>query len=70
MARYASWSELEVGVPRHYTEGATPEAFRSGLAGVAPPGKRPKEGRVSHYASGVEGKGPLVVSRWGEAMFE
>jgi len=70
MGKYASWSELEREVPKAYEEKATPEAYRTGMQGIAPPGMRVKEGRVSHYAAGVEGKGDDVVAGFKRAMFE
>jgi hypothetical protein len=70
MGKYASWAELERNVPISYREGATPEAFRSGMQGIAPPGMTVKEGRVSAYREGVDGKAELVVERYRRAMFE
>ncbi len=70
MAKYASWAELERNVPIAYKEGATAESFRSGLVGIAPPGMKPREGRVTRYRSGVEGKAELVVEHFKRAMFE
>lgn len=70
MAKYANWAELERNVPIAYKEGATAEAFRGGLAGIAPPGMKPREERVNKYRSGVEGKAGLVVERFKRAMFE
>jgi len=70
MGKYASWSELEKNVPIAYGEGATPDAFRKGMNGIAPPGMKVKEGRVSHYGDGVEGKGDMVVSGYKRAMFD
>jgi hypothetical protein len=70
MGKYASWSDLERNLPIAYGEGATPEAYRSGMNGIAPPGMKVKEGRVTHYADGVEGKGDRVVSGYKRAMFD
>ena len=70
MAKYTNWAELEKNVPIAYKEGATAESFRKGLAGIAPPGMRPREGRVTNYRSGVEDKAELVVERFKRAMFE
>ena len=70
MAKYASWAEFERNVPLAYKEGATAEAFRGGLEGIAPPGMTVREGRVSNYRRGVEGKADLVVERYKRAMFE
>ena len=70
MGKYASWAELEREVPRAYEEKATAEAYRTGMQGIAPPGMRVKEGRVSHYQDGVEGKGDDVVAGYKRAMFE
>ncbi len=70
MGKYASWSDLEKNVPTAYTEGATPEAFRTGMNGIAPSGMKVKEGRVTHYRDGVEGKGDDMVTGYKRAMFE
>jgi len=70
MGKYASWAELESEVPRAYQEKATPEAYRTGMNGIAPTGMRVKEGRVTHYRDGVEGKGDDVVAGYKRAMFE
>jgi len=70
MAKYASWAELEKNVPISYREGATAEAFRGGMQGIAPAGMTVKEGRVSNYRRGVENKAELVVERYKRAMFE
>ena len=70
MGKYASWTELEKTVPINYAEKATPEAFRTGMNGIAPHGMKVKDGRVSHYGAGVEGKGEQVVSGFKRAMFE
>ncbi len=70
MAKYASWAELEKNVPIAYREGATPESFRRGMNGIAPPGMKVKEGRVRNYGNGVDEKADLVVERFKRAMFE
>ena len=70
MGKYASWAELEKDVPRAYEEKATPEAYRGGMNGIAPPGMKVKEGRVTHYGDGVDGKGDDVVAGYKRAMFE
>ena len=70
MAKYASWAELEKNVPIAYKESATPEAYRRGMAGIAPSGMQVKEGRVRNYGAGVQDKAPLVVERYRRAMFE
>jgi hypothetical protein len=70
MGKYASWAELEREVPRTYEEKATPEAYRTGMNGIAPTGMKVKEGRVTHYRDGVEGKGDDVVAGYKRAMFE
>ncbi len=70
MGKYASWSDLERNLPIAYGEGATPEAYRTGMNGIAPPGMKIKEGRVTHYGDGVEGKGDRVVSGYKRAMFD
>ena len=70
MGKYASWSELERYVPVAYSEKATPEAYRTGMNGIAPNGMKVKEGRVNHYRDGVDGKGDEVVAGFKRAMFE
>jgi hypothetical protein len=70
MGKYASWAELEKTVPLTYQEKATPEAYRTGMNGIAPTGMKVKEGRVDHYRDGVDGKGEVVVSSYRRAMFE
>jgi hypothetical protein len=70
MGKYASWVELERTVPLVYGEKATPEAYRTGMNGIAPNGMKVKEGRVNHYGDGVEGKGDDVVAGYKRAMFE
>ena len=70
MAKYASWSELERNVPIAYRESATPEAYRGGMQGIAPPGMKVREGRVTNYGRAVDGKAELVVERYKRAMFE
>ena len=70
MSRYASWADLEKNVPIAYREGATPESFRSGMQGIAPPGMTVKEGRVNAYRDGVDGKAEVMVERYRRAMFE
>jgi len=70
MAKYASWAELERNVPIAYREGATPEAYRRGMSGIAPSGMTVKEGRVRNYGTAVDGKAELVVERYKRAMFE
>jgi hypothetical protein len=70
MGKYASWAELERNVPISYRESATPESYRRGMNGIAPPGTNVKEGRVRNYGTGVEDKADLVVERYRRAMFE
>jgi hypothetical protein len=70
MGKYASWNELERTVPLVYGEHATPEAYRTGMNGIAPNGMKVKEGRVNHYGDGVDGKGDDVVAGYKRAMFE
>jgi hypothetical protein len=70
MGKYASWAEYEREVPGAYEEKATPEAYRTGMNGIAPPGMTVKEGRVRHYGEGVKGKGDDVVRGYRRAMFE
>ena len=70
MGKYASWDEFEKNVPITYQERATPEAYRTGMNGIAPTGMNVKEGRVSHYRDGVAGKGEVVVEGYRRAMFE
>ncbi len=70
MGKYASWSDYEKNVPTAYEEGATGEAFKKGMDGIAPPGMKVKSGRVDHYESGVDGKGDKVVSGFKRAMFD
>ena len=70
MGKYASWAELERTVPIVYVEKATPEAYRTGMNGIAPNGMKVKEGRVTHYRDGVDGKGDDVVAGYKRAMFE
>ena len=36
MGKYASWNEFEKNVPITYKEKATPEAYRTGMNGIAP----------------------------------
>jgi len=69
MAKYASWADFEKNVPVAYRENATPEAFRAGLAGIAPPGTTPRVDRVEAYRRGVDGKAERVVSGYRRAMF-
>ena len=70
MGKYASWNEFEKNVPISYKERATPEAYRTGMNGIAPTGLKVKEGRVNHYGDGVDGKGEFVVAGYKRAMFE
>ena len=70
MGKYASWAELERTVPIVYGEKATPEAYLTGMNGIAPTGMKVKEGRVTHYRDGVDGKGDDVVAGYKRAMFE
>ena len=70
MGKYASWNEFEREVPITYAERATPESYRTGMNGIAPPGTQVKEGRVAHYRDGVDGKGEEVVTGYRRAMFE
>jgi hypothetical protein len=70
MGKYASWSEFERFVPITYQEKATPEAYRTGMNGIAPNGMHVKEGRVNHYRDGVDGKGDEVVAGYKRAMYE
>ena len=70
MGKYASWAEFERNVPTSYREGATGNTYRRGMDGIAPTGMRVKEGRVSAYESGVDGKAEVMVERYKRAMFE
>ena len=70
MGKYASWSDLEKNVPTAYAEGATPDSYKKGMNGIAPPGMKVKEGRVTHYGDGVDGKGDDMVIGYKRAMFE
>ncbi len=70
MGKYASWSDFEKNVPIAYKEGATPEAYKSGMNGIAPNGLKVKEGRVKHYGDGVANKGEDLVNGYKRAMFE
>ena len=49
---------------------SSPEAFRSGMQGIAPQGMTVKEGCVSAYRQGVDGKAEVMVERYRRAMFE
>ncbi len=49
---------------------SSPEAFRSGMQGIAPQGMTVKEGRVSAYRQGVDGKAEVIVERYRRAMFK
>jgi hypothetical protein len=40
------------------------------MNGIAPTGLKVKEGRVSHYRDGVDGKGEVMVSGYKRSMFE
>ena len=70
MGKYASWNEFEKNVPITYQERATPEAYRTGMNGIAPTGLKVKQGRVDHYGAGVDGKGVIVVAGYKRAMVE
>ena len=70
MGKYASWTDFERNVPIVYQEKATPEAYRTGMNGIAPQGLQVKDGRVAHYRDGVVGKGEVMVSSYKRAMFE
>ena len=70
MGKYASWAEFERNVPIAYREGATPDAYRNGMNGIAPPGTNVKEGRVRSYGTGVDGKADIIPDRYRRAMFE
>ena len=70
MGKYASWNDFEKNVPTAYKERTTPEAYKTGMNGIAPSGLKVKEGRVKHYGDGVEGKGEIMVSGYKRAMFE
>jgi hypothetical protein len=52
MGKYASWNELEKSVPISYKEKATPEAFRTGMNGIARPGSRLRKGVSITTATG------------------
>ena len=69
MAKYASWADFERNVPAAYRENATPDAYRAGLATIAPPGMTPRSDRVDNYRTGVDGKADRVVSGYRRAMF-
>jgi len=69
VAKYASWADFEKNVPAAYRENATPEAYRGGLAQIAPPGTTPRADRVDAYRKGVDGKADRVVSGYRRAMF-
>ncbi len=69
MGKYASWSEFEANAPKNYEEGATPDAYLKGLNGIAPTGAKAKPERGEHYGTGVDGKGPVMVRRFRQAMF-
>jgi len=49
---------------------SSPEAFRNGMQGIAPQGMTVKEGCVSAYRQGVDGKAEVMVERYRRAMFE
>ena len=70
MAKYASYADLSREASEKYVRKATGEAYRAGLAKVAPPGKRPREARVSNYAAAVSGKGTVWLKEWETKMFE
>jgi hypothetical protein len=70
MGKYANWAEFEKTAPKVYEQRATPDAFRTGMMGIAPPGMKVKEGRVAHYRDGVAGKGDDMVAGFKRAMFE
>jgi hypothetical protein len=70
MGKYASWAEFEKNAPLTYQEKATPDAFRNGMNGIAPPGMKVKQGRVDHYETGVDGKGEVMVNGFKRAMFQ
>jgi transcriptional regulator of nitric oxide reductase len=70
MAKYASYADLSREATEKYTRKATGEAYRAGLAKVAPSGKRPREARVANYANAVSGKGPVWLREWEAKMFE
>jgi len=70
MAKYASYADLSREAAEKYTRKATGDAYRAGLAKVAPPGKRPREARVSKYATAVSGKATVWLREWEAKMFE
>ena len=49
---------------------SSPEAFRSGMQGIVPQDMTVKEGRVSAYRQGVDGKAEVMVEHYRRAMFE
>lgn len=69
MAKYASWADLEREAPAKYTRKASGDAYRGGLARIAPPGSNVRDSRVRGYQAGVENKGPIWLREFREAMF-
>jgi len=69
MAKYASWADLEREAPAKYTRKANGDAYRGGLARIAPPGSNVRDSRVRGYQAGVQDKGPIWRREFLEAMF-
>jgi len=69
MAKYASWADLEREAPEKYQRKANPDAYRNGLQRIAPPGANVRDSRIRGYQAGIQGKGPVWLREFREAMF-
>ena len=69
MAKYASWADLEREAPEKYARKANGDSYRGGLSRIAPPGTTVRDSRVRGYEAGVDGKGPVWLREFREAMF-
>jgi hypothetical protein len=70
MAKYKSYDELSKIATEKYTRKTTAESYRGGLEKVAPPGKKPREERVTNYVAAVRGKGSVWLREWEAKMYE
>jgi hypothetical protein len=61
MGKYANHEEFGAGAPVTYREETTAESFLKGMAGITPPGMRPKASRAKKFEEKTDFK---ASARW------
>lgn len=53
MGKYKGHDEFGANAPINWRENTTSESYLRGMTGIAPPGMKPREQRLQHFAAGT-----------------